>query len=183
MAARIATLAKGANQHAQTCAPSQEEAADLVNVSRRSVQSARKVLDHGVPELVAAVERGDIAVSVAGDLAGLPAAEQRKAATGGRYTAQSRVMEIRHERAAAREERREAKARESAEKLVHIDAGQQRESRHTEVFFDDLRQAALESEGLPSVIAALDSDRRRELIAQTVAFLCRKARAFGSTTT
>lgn len=65
---RIATLQKGANQHAQICAPSQSEAADLLNVSRRSVQHASKVLDEGTPELVKAVERGQIAVSKAAEL-------------------------------------------------------------------------------------------------------------------
>jgi hypothetical protein len=57
VAARIATLPQGANQHAQICAPSQESAAQDLSVSRRTVQAARKVLDRGAPELVAAVER------------------------------------------------------------------------------------------------------------------------------
>lgn len=61
VAAKLARLLKGANQHAQICAPSQSEAAILVNVSRRSVQMAREVLNDGVPELVEQVERGEIA--------------------------------------------------------------------------------------------------------------------------
>lgn len=36
-AARLATMARGANQHAQICAPSQSDAAELLNVSTRSV--------------------------------------------------------------------------------------------------------------------------------------------------
>jgi ParB-like chromosome segregation protein Spo0J len=47
VAARIATLPKGTNQHAQICAPSQVEAADMLNVGRRSVQYAREVLEEG----------------------------------------------------------------------------------------------------------------------------------------
>lgn len=41
VAARLATMARGANQHAQICAPSQSDAADMLQVSRRTVQSAR----------------------------------------------------------------------------------------------------------------------------------------------
>ncbi len=57
VAARIATLPQGANQHAPIGAPSQESAAEDLNVGRRSVQRARAILEHGAPELVAAVER------------------------------------------------------------------------------------------------------------------------------
>lgn len=49
-----------------------EQAADLLNVSRRSVFTAAKVLDKGAPELVAAVDAGQVAVSTAALVAGLP---------------------------------------------------------------------------------------------------------------
>ena len=39
----LAILKLGANQHAQKCAPSQEEAAKLFNVSRRNVQYAVQI--------------------------------------------------------------------------------------------------------------------------------------------
>lgn len=42
---------------------SQKEAADMVNVSERSVRSARKVIEKGDDEMIAAVEAGDITVS------------------------------------------------------------------------------------------------------------------------
>jgi N6-adenosine-specific RNA methylase IME4 len=48
---------------------SQHRAAELVNVSTRSVTDARVVLDHGEPELVRAVDQGEIAVSLAANLA------------------------------------------------------------------------------------------------------------------
>lgn len=51
---------------------SQSVAAQKVNVSTRSVTSARKVLDSKDDDLVAAVESGDLAVSVAADVAALP---------------------------------------------------------------------------------------------------------------
>lgn len=46
VAGRIANLPKGTNQHAQICAPTQTAAADLLSVSRRSVQSARDVINN-----------------------------------------------------------------------------------------------------------------------------------------
>ena len=35
----------------------------MLNVAERNIRTAGKVLDHGVPELVAAVEAGDVAIS------------------------------------------------------------------------------------------------------------------------
>lgn len=54
VAATLATLKAGrpGNEIAQNCAIiSQDEAADLLNVSRRSVQTAKKVIEHGAEEL------------------------------------------------------------------------------------------------------------------------------------
>ena len=64
---KLATLRDGVNvekQGAQICAPSvsQEEAADRLNVSRRSVQTARKVQEEADPEVSAAVERGQLSL-------------------------------------------------------------------------------------------------------------------------
>ena len=78
VAARLANLPHGTNQHAQNCAPTQEVAADLLNVSRRTVQHARAVIENGTPELTAAVDSSAIAVSTAADLSRLPAEVQRE---------------------------------------------------------------------------------------------------------
>lgn len=59
VAAKIANLPVGANQHAGE-GTSIEAASDLMNVSRRAVQSAAAVQKHGSPELVQAVERGEV---------------------------------------------------------------------------------------------------------------------------
>ncbi|MDP2738041.1 MAG: hypothetical protein Q8O82_04845 [Pseudorhodobacter sp.] len=50
------------------------EAAHMMNVSERSVMSARKVQELGAPELVAAVESDMASVSAAADVATLPCA-------------------------------------------------------------------------------------------------------------
>lgn len=93
ISARIATMERGDNQHAPIGACSQEEAAELLSVARRSVQRAAKVLDEGTPELIAAVDSGEIKVSAAAVLAELPKTSQNsvlegvKAISDGRMTA------------------------------------------------------------------------------------------------
>jgi hypothetical protein len=86
VAARIATLPKGSNQHTPIGAssvPTQSQAADMLNVGHRNVQRARQVIDHGAPELVAAVDRGEVAVSAAVEVAQLSEAEQRAVVADG----------------------------------------------------------------------------------------------------
>lgn len=90
VAARKANMARGGDRPSRTDSTfdsarlqnrtevSQAQAADLLQVSPRSVASAAKVLQHGIPELVAAVDQGEVAVSTAADLARLPADTQRE---------------------------------------------------------------------------------------------------------
>ena len=86
VAAKLANLKMGDNQHtgkegAQICAASQEAAAKVLNVSRRSVQHAAKVIEKGAPQLVQAVESGVMAVSKAAKLTKLSKARQQEVAT------------------------------------------------------------------------------------------------------
>lgn len=71
------------NQEDGKCAPvrniSQTEAADRLGVSRRSVQYARRIDERGVPELVHAVERGQIGLRNGARLAGLAPEVQQAA--------------------------------------------------------------------------------------------------------
>lgn len=55
---------------------SQADAAGLLNVSDRSIRTARKVQSEAAPEIVRAVERGDLSVSLAAKAAGLPKQDQ-----------------------------------------------------------------------------------------------------------
>lgn len=57
---------------------SRTQAADILNTSTRSVASAAEVITKGVPELVAAVDAGEMAVSAAAQVARLPHEEQRE---------------------------------------------------------------------------------------------------------
>lgn len=81
VAERLATLtvgrpAKSENNSANLRNISQSDAAQLLHVSERSVTSARTVRERGTPELVAKVERGEVAVSAAAELSALPVGEQ-----------------------------------------------------------------------------------------------------------
>lgn len=96
-AARMARLQKGANQHASIDACSQQDAADVLNVSRPSVQRARKVQDEAEPEIIAQVDAGNIAVSRAAEVAILPKPAQKRVAKaakeGGKKAAAAAVKE------------------------------------------------------------------------------------------
>jgi N6-adenosine-specific RNA methylase IME4 len=97
VAAKLATLRLGDNQHTAQLAPigapsffqdaprteapaaivSQPEAADMMNVGRRSVQRAAVVQERGTQELQDEVEAGNLAVSTAAEIAERPAADQK----------------------------------------------------------------------------------------------------------
>ena len=63
IAARLATLKRGANQHRPIGLSTEEAAAALLNVAPRTVRRAKLVLHDGTPDEVAAIERGEKAVS------------------------------------------------------------------------------------------------------------------------
>lgn len=81
---------------------SQNEAAESLNVSRRTVQDAAKVHDQAEPELVAAVEQGHIAVSSAVQAVDLPADQQRdiaeKAKAGKKNVVRTTIKKARREK-------------------------------------------------------------------------------------
>lgn len=99
--ARIAKLPKGANQHTAIAAPSQAATATMLNVSVDTGQRAKRVLEEGTPELIKAVERGQIAVSKAADLTKATPEFQRavvqKISDGTAKTATDAVRQAKHE--------------------------------------------------------------------------------------
>lgn len=80
IAARVADMPRGgvgSNQHQSKSANWQNstsisDAANLLNVSERSVARARKVQETAPPEIVQAVDDGNISVSLAAKVADLP---------------------------------------------------------------------------------------------------------------
>lgn len=83
-------------------------AAEMLNVSERSVKSARKVQDKGSPELVAALDAGKVAVSTAAEIADLPKAEQAEVVARGETEILAAAKKIRTEKAKVRKAETEA---------------------------------------------------------------------------
>jgi N6-adenosine-specific RNA methylase IME4 len=111
VAAKLATLRDGQRSDLVQGLPI-GRASTLLNVGERSVARAREVLDHGVPELRQAVERGEVSVSAAADVSMESAeAQQEIVARGEREilrAAKSIRARLTEERIAARMERHAA---------------------------------------------------------------------------
>jgi DNA modification methylase len=97
VAAKLATLKLGANQHSE--GPSIEGASRLLNVGHASVDRAKRVQRDGVPELVQAVERGDVKVSAAADIATESPERQREIVAQGEDQILAAAKAIRARRA------------------------------------------------------------------------------------
>lgn len=84
-AAEIAKWQRGDNQHTGGSANLRTlaQAADALDVSKRSAENAAAVQSKGVPELVEAVKSGEVSVSAAAEVAKLPKAKQKKAVADG----------------------------------------------------------------------------------------------------
>jgi N6-adenosine-specific RNA methylase IME4 len=100
VAAKLATLKLGDNQHSEGLPIGR--GSELLNVGARSVARAREVQEHGAPELVRAVERGEVSVSAAADVATLSAQEQREIIARGEREILEAAKAIRGEKARER---------------------------------------------------------------------------------
>lgn len=105
VAAKIANMRHGGDRRSDQAANlpvenvSQSAAAEMLNVSERTVRSARTVIDEGAPELVAAVETGIVSVSAAADVATLPKPQQAEIVARGEKEILEAAKQIRAERA------------------------------------------------------------------------------------
>lgn len=170
VAARLSTMRLGDNQHsadkaaAQICAPSfdlgaeakppepeaavsQTESAELLNVSRRSVQTATKVQEKGAPELQAAVEQGRVAVSTAAEIADLPKEEQAQVAAMSEKDILAEAKRIRKGANDKRRAERSDRIRKIAEASAELPTGR----KFPLIYFDP-----------PTEYEAGDSDRSTE---------------------
>lgn len=81
VAAKLAKLELGANQHSGSeNLPTQQQAANMLNVSDRSIRTAKHVQSVATPELAAAVEAGKVAVSAAAQATKIMTPEQQRQA-------------------------------------------------------------------------------------------------------
>jgi N6-adenosine-specific RNA methylase IME4 len=87
-------------------------AAQQLNVSDRLVRSAKAVQDHGVPELVRAVDQGRLAVSAAAQAARLDPTDQRK------VVAKAEAGNVNAARTVIKQAAREVRERELADKIA-----------------------------------------------------------------
>lgn len=85
------------------------EAAAMLSVSERSVKSARKVHEKGAPELVAAVDAGEVSVSAAADIADRPRDVQAEIVAKGEREILAAAKAIRAEKQAEKREARNQK--------------------------------------------------------------------------
>jgi len=115
VAAKLETLRQGEHGKDANLHVSREAAATMLNVSPRTVATAKTVKDEGAPELVAAVEAGQVSVSAAADVATLPREEQREVVAKGE-------KEILLAAKAIRAERVEKKRTEKVEQAKAISA-------------------------------------------------------------
>lgn len=103
---RLSSMSHGGDRRSDQAANlpvvTQSEAARLMNVSERSIRSAGQVLDHGAPELVAAVERGEVSVSAAASVAEAPKERQVEIVARGRDEILAAAKQIRTEHAERR---------------------------------------------------------------------------------
>jgi ParB-like chromosome segregation protein Spo0J len=96
VAAKLANLSGGRpSKTARKQAVTQSDAAALLKVGRTTVQGARQVLNCGVPELVAAVERDAIKIAAAAAVATLDNAELAELVARGPKAVRQRAAQLR----------------------------------------------------------------------------------------
>lgn len=116
VADRIAQLRRGANRWVDAsieASTAQEEAAEIMNVGRSTVQRARQVNEDGIPELSDAVWAGTTSVSAAALVAELGQEEQREVIAKGEAEILAAAKQIRQRKA-------EENAQRNAEKKARI---------------------------------------------------------------
>lgn len=124
VAAKLANMPRGGNgnnqfsksANLQNSNVTQTQAAEMLNVSARSVASAKKVQSIGDESLLDKVEKGEVSLHVAEDIAELPKEQQKEIVAKGEREILQAAKEIRNAKA-------EAKRKERIQKIVDISQG------------------------------------------------------------
>lgn len=124
VAAKLENLKQGRPDKDANLHLSREDAADMLNVSPRSVASAKVVHERGAPELARAVEQGKVSVSAAADVATKPHEEQREIVARGEKEILEAAKAIRAEKAVVRREERLDKLAEISKGNAELDTSQ-----------------------------------------------------------
>lgn len=110
VASKLSNLPRGGADYRtanlQTDTSTRKDAARMLNVSERSVNTAKSVERDGAPELVNAVETGKVSVSAAADVATLPREEQQEIVAKGEKEILQAAKKIRAKKAVFRREER-----------------------------------------------------------------------------
>lgn len=133
---------------------SQADAAALLNVSERSVRTAKTVQEHGLADLSAMVDRGDVSVSAAAAVAMLPTEEQAGVVAAGPAAVKDRAKAERKAKAPDDPDRK-AVARLTPEAMVDEILGLK-----AELAEERTRRKAVEAErdNLKGMIKAFESE-------------------------
>lgn len=107
-----------------TPAPTQAAAAEMLNVSERTIRHAAVVQDKGVPELVAMAEAGSVAVSLGAEIARLPEVQQQELVARGPAEIKAAYKQIRKDEMEDRRVERVAKIVEISRGNVELSTGQ-----------------------------------------------------------
>jgi hypothetical protein len=136
------------------------DAASLLNVSTRSVASATKVRNHGAPELATAVERGEVKVSSAAEIVGLPKEEQREAVAGGRKGVAKATKKVRSKKRGktTKDKKQAAKDKKQAAK----DKKREEAAERHRLYWARIRAAVQRMNAF--IVAKLDTMETQELL-------------------
>ena len=124
VAAEIANLSHGGDRtseqtaNLQLEAVSRKQAADMLNVSERSVNTAKKVQKDAAPELVDQVKHGNVSVSAAAEVSSLPQEEQQHIVAKG----EKEILEAARKIRADKTEKRRVERTEKINKIARGNA-------------------------------------------------------------
>lgn len=124
VAANLAKMPRGGDRRSdsfdQTANLRNDQAAGMLNVSPRTVETARKVVNDGAPELIAAVEAGHVSVSAAAEVASLPSAEQTEIVALGDEEIVRKAKEIKERKRQEREAKKAETERQQQEYVAQF---------------------------------------------------------------